>query len=107
MDKNEINSSFSCYVFQTYYDNNKKHYKSDIKNYTIENNGRVFYNIKPDTEQIIKEKDIKKEKDKGKFIAYRYIITGNEQVLPLFNLEFKRNESLIIWRDPTFNKNFL
>ena len=104
-DKNEIDSSFSCYVFQTYYDNNKRHYKSDIKNYTIENNGIVFYNIKPDTEQIIKEKDIKKEKDKGKFIANRYIITGNEQVLPLFNLEFKRNESLIIWRDPTFNQN--
>ena len=41
-------------------------------------------------------------KIEGKFIGTEYVITEKEQILPLYGLTFKRNEYLIIWKDPNF-----
>ena len=41
-------------------------------------------------------------KIEGKFIGTEYVITEKEQILPLYCLTFKRNEYLILWKDPNF-----
>ena len=122
---NNFSNSFCCNVSQIYYNNNLKQniidfkyytkelnhsptYEEIIKNYSdkkVIKNGLYFARVKAETRQIIDEKDLIKEKFRGVFIGNEYIITEKEQILPLFNIEFQRNESLIIWRDPTINKN--
>ena len=117
--QNGINSSFSCCVSQIYYNNDNKENISECHDYSYEVIKKTYYGkkvkkyglnfvrVKPGTLDIIYEKDLMKEKKNGSFIGNEYIITEREQILPLFNLEFKRNESLIIWRDPNFNINNL
>ena len=43
-------------------------------------------------------------KQKGKLIGTEYVITEMKQILPLYGLTLKRNEYLVIWRDPSFDK---
>ena len=95
---NDDMNSFSCNVSQIYYDNNKKNDFIKSSGYIPEKNSIFFFRTEPDSELLIKE-------NKGKFIANKYKIPGKEQILPLFDLEFKRNKSLVIWTDPIINKN--
>ena len=44
-------------------------------------------------------------KNKGKMICNDYIITEKEQILPLYGLTLKRNEYLVIWREPNNERN--
>ena len=119
-----VNSSFSCNISQIYYDNNLKKNITDFtyfnneldhfptyeeinmnySNKKVVKNGLHFARVKSNSGQIINENDLK-EKIRNNLIGNEYVITGKEQVLPLFNLDFKINESLIIWRDPTINEN--
>ena len=119
-----VNSSFSCNISQIYYDNNLKKNITDFSyfnnelehfptyeeinmNYSnkkVVKNGLHFARVKSNSGQIINENDLK-EKNRNNLIGKEYVITEKEQVLPLFNLDFKINESLIIWRDPTINEN--
>ena len=119
-----LNSSFSCNISQIYYN---KELRKDISNFNyfnneldhfptyeeintkypdkkVEKNGLHFVKVKSNSRQIINENDLK-EKNRNYLIGKEYVITEKEQVLPLFNLDFKINESLIIWRDPTINEN--
>ena len=118
-----INSSFSCNVSQIYYDNQLKKNISDFSYYTerleheltyeeinkkfpdkkVVKNGLHFVRMKLDSGQILNENDLKTEKKNGSLIGNEYVIFEREQILPLFNLELKRNESLIIWNDPNCN----
>ena len=119
-----INSSFSCNISQIYYDNKLKkdvinfdyfnkeldHFPtyeeicSNSSNKKVVKNGLHFVRIKADSGQLVNENELK-NKNKHSLIGKEYIITEKEQILPLFNLDFKRNESLIIWRDPKINEN--
>ena len=119
-----VNSSFSCNISQIYYDNNLKKNITDFtyfnneldhfptyeeinmnySNKKVVKNGLHFARVKSNSGQIINENDLK-EKIRNNLIGKEYVITEKEQVLPLFNLDFKINESLIIWRDPTINEN--
>ena len=119
-----VNSSFSCNISQIYYDNNLKKNITDFtyfnneldhfptyeeinmnySNKKVVKNGLHFARVKSNSGQIINENDLK-EKNRNNLIGKEYVITEKEQVLPLFNLDFKINESLIIWRDPTINEN--
>ena len=119
-----INSSFSCNISQVYYDNNLKkniidfsyfnneldHFPTyeeinmNFSNKKVVKNGLHFAKVKSNSGQLINENDLK-EKNRNYLIGKEYVITENEQVLPLFNLDFKINESLIIWRDPAINEN--
>ena len=119
-----VNSSFSCNISQIYYDNNLKKNITDFSYFNNElehfptyeeinikysdkkvvKNGLHYAKVKSDSGQIINENDLK-EKNRNYLIGNEYVITEKEQVLPLFNLDFKINESLIIWRDPTINEN--
>ena len=119
-----VNSSFSCNISQIYYNNNLKKNITDFtyfnneldhfptyeeinmnySNKKVVKNGLHFARVKSNSGQIINENDLK-EKNRNNLIGKEYVITEKEQVLPLFNLDFKINESLIIWRDPTINEN--
>ena len=119
-----VNSSFSCNISQIYYDNNLQKNITDFtyfnneldhfptyeeinmnySNKKVVKNGLHFARVKSNSGQIINENDLK-EKNRNNLIGKEYVITEKEQVLPLFNLDFKINESLIIWRDPTINEN--
>jgi hypothetical protein len=65
----------------------------------VEKEGIHFIRHEVIKENIDKEINYTKE---GKFIACDYVITERDQILPLYGLTFKRNEYLIIWRDPHF-----
>ena len=119
-----VNSSFSCNISQIYYDNNLKknitdfsYFNNELEHFPtyeeinikysdkkVAKNGLHYAKVKSDSGQIINENDLK-EKIRNNLIGKEYVITEKEQVLPLFNLDFKINESLIIWRDPTINEN--
>ena len=120
-----VNSSFICNVSQIYYDSQLKKNISDLSfnakelenyltieeiiekypNKKVKKNGLHFVKIKANSGQIIAENDLYNENKNGMFVGNEYIISEIEQILPLFNLEFKRKESLIIWRDPNINSN--
>jgi hypothetical protein len=83
------------------YDELKKKYPEKM----VVKNGIHFARVEPSGGQIIKsEETINSEKKKGTFIGNEYVITEMEQILPLYGLTFKRNEYLVIWRDPNFGE---
>ena len=104
-DKKNI-YDFSYYVkeldhFPTY-DEIKANYPEKM----VEKNGLHFARVEPQHGQIIKsEVKIMEEKGKGKFIGTEYVITEDDQMLPLYGLTLKRNEYFVIWRDPNFVGN--
>ena len=50
------------------------------------------------------KEEIDPQNKKGKFIGNIFVITEIDQMLPLYGLTFKRNEYIIIWRDPNFSE---
>ena len=120
-----IDETFSCVSAEIYYSQNKKRdvfdyslkineldhsptYEEIKQNYSekmVEKGGVHFIRHVPMKENIDKKINYIKE---GKFIACDYVITEKDQILPLYGLTFKRNEYLIVWRDPHFeNDEFL
>ena len=124
-EKNIFKESFSCNISQIYYDKNLKQNIKDFKYYTKElpnnpsyeeinrnysnkkviKNGIHIVKVKADSRQIISEEELIKKNINTNFVANEYIITEKEQILPLFNIYFKKNDKLIIWRDPSYNTN--
>ena len=117
-----VNETFSCVSAEVYYSKNKKidiydfslrvpdldHFpsyeeiKSNWENKMVEKNGLHFARVEPNQGQVRKREDIIKDTKKGAFLGTEYVITELKQILPLYGLTFKRNEYLIIWRDPHF-----
>ena len=113
-EKQNVKESFSCNISQIYYNKNLKQNIKDYSYYTHDSsqtnkkvikNGIHIIKVKADSRQIINEQDLNKEKLNGNFIANEYVISEKEQILPLFNLDFNKNQDLIIWRDPSYNTN--
>lgn len=113
-EKQNFKESFSCNISQIYYDKNRTQNINDYKYYAqdssqidkkVVKNGIHIIKVKADSRQIINEQDLNKEKLSGNFIANEYVISEKEQILPLFNLDFNKNQDLIIWRDPSYNTN--
>ena len=68
----------------------------------VEKNGVHFIRVEPSGGRLRKREEITNDIKVGKFLAKEYIITEFDQILPLYGLTFKRNEYLIVWRDPHF-----
>ena len=120
-----INETFSCVSAEIYYNNCQKkniydhslytkefdHFptyeeiKRDYPDKLVEKNGIHFARIEPYNGGVRNKENIREDLKKGKFLGNEYIITEFEQILPLYGLTFKRDEYLIIWRDPNFERN--
>ena len=120
-----VGNSISCIASEVFYDKDKKkkinqqhtiifddfptyeEMKSnrEHKKQMVEKNGINFIEVETIHGHTFKtEKDIDSLRKNGKFIGNEYVITEMEQILPLYGLTLKRNEYLIIWRDPCFDK---
>ena len=121
-----VGNTISCIASEVFYDKNKKHkiykecvvefdhfptykkLKEEYEYLMVEKNGINFIEVETMHGHTLRsEEDIDFEKKKGRFIANEYVITEIEQILPLYGLTLKRNEYLIIWRDPSFGKKNL
>ena len=120
-----VNSTFSCVGTEVYYNQKKIQHVFDYSYYIDEldhfptydeiiNNyedkkipmyGVNIAKVEPIKGQVRNLKEINNDKKTGKFIGKEYVITENDQILPLYGLTFKRNEYLVIWRDPNFSNN--
>ena len=72
------------------------------KDRKVQENGVHFVRVAASNGSVINEKQINIEGKEGKFIGTEYVITEQDQMLPLFGLSLKRNEYFIVWRDPGF-----
>jgi len=118
-----VGEAISCIASEVFYDKDMKNkiYKANVveldhfptyeeikNNYEdlmVEKNGINFIEVETMHGHAYKsEEDIDAERKKGRFIGNEYVITEMEQILPLYGLTLKRNEYLVIWRDPCFDK---
>ena len=117
-----VNDIFTCVSAEVYYSKDKKkdiddyslyvedfdHFptyeelKRDYKEKMVEKNGINFVRVQASGGQVRKREEIINDKKKGKFIGTEYVITEMDQILPLYGLTFKRNEFIVVWRDPHF-----
>ena len=86
--------------FPTYEEIEKKYPHLMIPKYHVH-----YARVEPNQGQVRNQEDIIKDKKEGRFIGTEYAITEMCQILPLYGLTFKRNEYLVIWRDPNFKGN--
>ena len=119
-----IGNTISCIASEVFYDKTKKNkiYKLDpvvlnhfptyeelekkYKDKMVEKNGINFIEVETVHGHSLKSKEgVDLAKKKGKFIGNEYVITEMEQILPLYGLTLRRNEYLVVWRDPSFGKN--
>ena len=117
-----VNDIFTCVSAEVYYSKDKKenifdyslyvkdfdHFptyeelKRDYKEKMIEKNAVNFVRVQASGGQVRTREEIINDKKKGKFIGTEYVITEMDQILPLYGLTFKRNEYIVVWRDPHF-----
>ena len=117
-----VNSTFSCVGAEVYYNKNMVQNVFDFRYYVDELDHFPTYNelrnnywdkmikmygvniarVEPKGGRIKSKEEIISDKMEGKFVGKEYVITENNQILPLYGLTFKRNEYLLIWRDPNF-----
>jgi hypothetical protein len=116
-----VGKTISCIASEVFYDKNRKHkiyqpsvveldhfptyeeIKRDYKDQMVEENGINFIEVETINGHALKSKeDIDSAKKKGKFIGTEYVITEMNQILPLYGLTLRRNEYLVVWRDPSF-----
>jgi hypothetical protein len=70
----------------------------------VEENGINFIEVETIHGHALEsEGDIDFSKKKGNFIGNEYVITEMDQILPLYGLTLRRNEYLVVWRDPCFD----
>ena len=120
-----VGEAISCIASEIFYDKDKKHkiYQQNTiifddfptyeemknnkkyKNQMVEKNGINFIEVETIHGHTFKsEEGIDIARKNGRFIGNEYVITEMEQILPLYGLTLKRNEYLVIWRDPCFAK---
>jgi hypothetical protein len=120
-----IGDSISCVASEVFYDKGKKkkiyqmhepviifddfptyeEIKNNYEDQMVEKNGINFIEVETIHGHVLKsEEDIDSSRKNGRLIGKEYVITEMEQILPLYGLTLKRNEYLVIWRDPCFDK---
>ena len=117
-----VESTFSIIASEVFYDEKKfKQIENDdlyvadlktfpsyadltkyYKNKMVQPNGIHYIEVEIDRGDSLDKSKISKFKEEGKFIGTEYAITELNQIFPLYSLTLKRNEYLIIWRDPNF-----
>ena len=117
-----VNSTFSCVGAEVYYNKNMvqnvfdfRYYVDELDHFPTYNELRNNYEdkmikmygvniarVEPKGGRIKSKEEIISDKMEGKFVGKEYVITENNQILPLYGLTFKRNEFLVIWRDNHF-----
>jgi hypothetical protein len=117
-----INSTFYSIAVEVYFSKKLKKYINDTKynveeldhfpNYeeikrkyqdkAVEKNGVHLAKVELNIGQLKNTKEATEKKQKGKFVDTEYVITEQDQILPIFGLTLKRNEYFIVWRDNNF-----
>ena len=118
-----VGNTISCIASEVFYDINKKHkiykqnvvnldhfptydeIKRDYEDQMVEENGINFIEVETIHGHALEsEGDIDSSKQKGNLIGNEYVITEMDQILPLYGLTLRRNEYLVVWRDPCFDQ---
>ena len=100
----KIGDSFSILVCNTYFSKNNVElcYKPLNDTNLIPINHLRLAKVKSDTSEVITEEELK---DYKYYIQNEYLISHQEQILPIYAICIRRVEYLIIWRDNNFDKN--
>ena len=100
----EIGDSFPILVCDTFYSKNKVElcYEGIYEDELIPKNHIRIAKVKSDTSEVISEEELK---DYKKYIQNEYLISHQEQVLPIYAIYLRRVEYLIVWRDNNFDKS--
>lgn len=99
----KVGDSFSVLVCNTYYSNNlvEKCYQPIWKPTPAPKNGVRIAKADWST-AVLNEEQLK---GYDKFIQTEYLISYKEQMIPMYAINLKRVEYLIIWRDNNFDKS--
>ena len=119
---NSVGDTLCCIASTVYYDREKKtniynddlfvnldHFptykelKEKYKDKMVQKYGVHYVRVEAKTGSVKGQIKIETDKKKGVFIGTEYVITEMDQILPLYGLTLKRNEYIVIWRDPGFN----
>ncbi len=100
----KIGDSFSILICNTFYSKNHiEHcYKEIFKDETIPMNHLRFAKAKSNPNEIISENELKNYKN---YFQNEYLLSHQEQILPIYAICLRRVEYLIVWRDNNFNVN--
>ena len=96
-----VGDFFTCVACEIFYDNSKIEtiFDDSTQGQEVKENGiRCIY--VDNFGRVIKENELKEYK---KFIGKEYLITCENQILPLYGITFKRVDYLVIWRDYNFD----
>ena len=118
---NSVGDSICCIATIVYYDRERKKniyddklfvnlnyfptYKQIKEKYgdkMVEKYGVHYVRVEANTGSVKGQIKIDKDKKEGVFMGTEYVITEMDQMLPLYGLTLKRNEYIIVWRDPGF-----
>jgi len=99
----KVKESFSIIASEIYYDNSNfdQVYDEEKGEEVVPKNGVRHICVDCGGQQISKQ-ELKEYK---RFIGTEYIITNQEQILPLLSVTLERVEYLIVWRDNNFNSS--
>ena len=99
----KVNQTFSFIASEIYYDKTKEYfeYNVDNRNNIVERNG-IRRNKVDGTSKILIREEINNNKG---FIANEFLISYQNQILPLYVITLKRCKYLIVWRDYNFDLN--
>ena len=121
-DINSVGETICCIASIVYYDRDKKKniYNDDLyvgelghfptyeeikdkyEDKLVEKYGVHYVRVNASHGSVNGKRKIEEDKKKGKFMGTEYVITEMDQILPLYGLTLKRNEYIVIWRDPGF-----
>ena len=103
-DKYKVNNvyDFSWHIMELDHFPTYKEIKMKFPDKMVEKNGINLAMVEPNEGQVRNREEINKDINEGKFLATDYAITEMDQILSLYGLTLKRNEYLIVWRDPHF-----
>ena len=125
----KINDSFSIIVSEVYYDKskfrqiynfdlhkvisyfpNKEQLNTIFKQYTVPKNSIHYIEVEGDSTYVINEnkivQDINIKLPEDRFVGREYCVTCDEQIYPLYGLNYQRVDYCIIWRDSNFNSPY-
>ena len=120
-----VGQTISCIATEVYYDKEKKtniyddhlaiegvelnHFptydeiKDKYSDKMVEKNGVHFVRVNADNGSVKNKKKIIEDQRQVKFMGTEYVITEEDQFLPLYGLTLKRNEYFVVWRDGNFD----
>ena len=117
-----VGETISCIATEVFYDIEKKkniydnhltikeldHFPTlkeideKYKDKRVEKQGVHYVRVEAYDGHVKNKEKIEKDRKEGKFMGIEYVITEQDQMLPLYGLTLKRNEYFVIWRDPGF-----